>query len=76
MVLANWKKIHFRTGSLPTETTDSLLTVEENVFGSSGVTRDYPAIRGTLEEGLRRDDIRIENMGLDDILITFVRGNV
>ena len=75
-LLANWKKIHFRTGSLPAEAEKSLLTVEENVFGSSGVTREYAAIRDVLEEGVRRDDVRIENMGLDDILITFVRGGI
>jgi len=75
-LLANWKKIHFRAGALPEQTAGSLLAIEENVFGSSGVTREFGSIRPDLEEGVRRDDIRIENMGLDDILITFVRGGI
>ena len=75
-LLANWKKIHFRSGVLPEQTRETLFSVEENVFGSSGVTRDFAAIRPALEEGVRRDDVRIENMGLDDILITFVRGRI
>lgn len=75
-LLAEWKKVHFRTGALQNETIQSLLSVEENVFGSSGVTSEYSSIHGMLEEGIRRDDVRVENMGLDDILITFVRGGV
>ncbi len=75
-LLSNWKKIHFRTGALPAGAAGSLLAVEENVFGSSGVTREYGSIRDVLEDGVRRDEVRVENMGLDDILITFVRGRL
>jgi ABC-2 type transport system ATP-binding protein len=75
-LLANWKKIHYRAGALPGKAAKELLTIEENVFGSSGVTRDFGAIRDVLDEGVKKDDIRIENMGLDDILITLVRGEI
>ena len=75
-LLEDWKKIHYREGSLDEGVAANLLMVERNMFGSSGVTRDYRAIRENLKDRVSQDDVRIENMGLDDILITFVRGRV
>lgn len=75
-LLGNWKKIHYREGMTDPDIAAPLLMVEQNMFGSSGVARDYLAIRNTLEGGVKRDEVRIENMGLDDILITFVRGKI
>ena len=73
-LLGNWKKVHFRSGALNGGVKDSMLMIEENAFGCSGITREYQTIRRSFEDGVNKDDVRIENMGLDDILITFVRG--
>jgi ABC-2 type transport system ATP-binding protein len=75
-LLANWKRIHYRSGSISGGVASKLMHVEENVFGSSGITSSYSQISESLEEGIGRDDIRVENIGLDDILISFVRGAI
>jgi ABC-2 type transport system ATP-binding protein len=73
-LLSNWKKIHFRTGTLNNEITSSFFNIEASMFGSSGITNSYLSIKDDLAEGIRKEDIKVENVGLDDILICFVKG--
>lgn len=73
-LLSNWKKIHFRKGSLNGNIMDSLFNVNDNVFGVSGITRNYPELKEKLKKGMEEGDVKVENMGLDDILISFVKG--
>ncbi len=73
-ILANWKRIHFRQGSLAAPVRDSLATYEEHEYGCSGVTDRYERIKDLLADGVARGDVKVENVGLDDVLIAFVKG--
>jgi len=73
-LLANWKKIHFTPGSLDERIIRTLEKVEHHMFGSSSFTKKYPEIKDTLEKGIASGDIKVENVGLDDILISLVKG--
>jgi ABC-2 type transport system ATP-binding protein len=74
-LLSSWKKIHYKSGVLNGELAASLMNVETSMFGSSGITDSYLSIKERLADGIRRDEIKVENVGLDDILICYVRGN-
>jgi ABC-2 type transport system ATP-binding protein len=73
-ILSNWKRIHFRTGVLKNGLENSLSQVQTTMFGSSGITGSYLSIKDSLAEGIRREDVKVENVGLDDILISYVKG--
>jgi ABC-2 type transport system ATP-binding protein len=73
-LLANWKRIHFSRGALDPTILDSLEQVQDHAFGGAGVTRDYLRIKDTFSPGLATGDIKVENVGLDDILISLVKG--
>lgn len=66
---SNWKKIHFVKGTLERKVVDTLINVEDHKFGCSGITNNYPSIGDSLAGGLASGDIKVESMGLDDILI-------
>jgi ABC-2 type transport system ATP-binding protein len=70
---ANWKKIHFTKDSLDQKVIDSLKSVEDHMFGCSGITDDYLKIKDALSQGLTGGDIKVESLGLDDILISLVK---
>jgi ABC-2 type transport system ATP-binding protein len=72
-LLSSWKKIHYKSGVLNGELAASLMNVETSMFGSSGITDRYLSIKERLADGIRRDEIKVENVGLDDILICYVR---
>jgi ABC-2 type transport system ATP-binding protein len=74
-LLSNWKKVHFTPESLDKSVIDKLESVESHMFGSSGLTKNYPAIQDALIPGLASGDIKVESVGLDDILITLVKGD-
>ena len=74
-LLTNWKTIHFKEKSLSSKVRASLEQVETQVFGSTGVTRKFQEIETDLATALSSGDIRIENVGLDDILISLVKEN-
>jgi ABC-2 type transport system ATP-binding protein len=74
-LLSDWKKIHFTPDSLDKSIIDELESVENHMFGSSGMTRNYTAIQGALSPGLASGDIKVESVGLDDILIILVKGD-
>ncbi len=73
-LLARWKKIVYKPDTLPGDVESGLMNVEKQLFGSSGITNKYPEIAGSLEDGVNRGDIKIENVNLDDILISLVNG--
>ena len=73
-LMANWKKIHFSKGAVDPKALESLEQVEDHAFGGSGITRDYPEIKESLSQGLETGNIKVENVGLDDILISLVKG--
>jgi ABC-2 type transport system ATP-binding protein len=74
-LLSNWKKIHFTPGSLDKSVVDTLERVENRTFGNSGLTKNYPAIQEALASGLASGEIKVESVGLDDILIVLVKGD-
>jgi len=73
-LLSKWKRIHYKHGALDSRTVDMLASRKTHMFGNSGVTNDYPAIKERLEEGLAREEVKVENVDLDDVLIALVEG--
>ncbi len=73
-LLSNWKKIHFTPDSLNRTIIEGLENVESHMFGSSGLTKNYPEIQDAISSGLASGDIKVESVGLDDILISLVKG--
>ncbi len=73
-LLANWKRIHYSKGALDPEMIENLEQVEDHAFGGSGITRNYLEIKDSLSQGLTSGNIKTENVGLDDILISLVKG--
>lgn len=74
-LLSNWKKLHFTPESLDKSVVDKLESVESHMFGSSGLTKNYPEIQEALAPGLASGDVKVESVGLDDILIALVKGD-
>lgn len=72
-IVSNWKRIHFRKGSIPAEIESSLLAMKDLSLGSSGVTSRYSEIAGAVRPAVDSGDARVENVDLDDVLIAFVR---
>lgn len=73
-LLARWKRIHFKDSALPPEVVRELADVRRLPFGSSGLTRDFPALRERLAAGIAAGDVKIENATLDDILVALHQG--
>jgi ABC-2 type transport system ATP-binding protein len=71
-LLANWKKIHFTGKALDGEILKSLHKLEKHMFGASGITKNYQELKSVLAPGIEREEIKVENIGLDDILISLV----
>jgi ABC-2 type transport system ATP-binding protein len=74
-LLSNWKKIHFTPESLDKSVVDKLENVESHMFGSSGLTKDYSAIQEDLARAIASGEVKVESVGLDDILIALVKGD-
>ena len=73
-LLSEWKKIHVTPESLDRSIVDKFENVETHMFGSTGLTKNYSAIQDALAPGLVSGEIKVESVGLDDILIAFVKG--
>jgi ABC-2 type transport system ATP-binding protein len=73
-LLSNWKRIHYKKGVLGSSIEDSLKRRKDHAFGSSGVTDRYLEIKDSLAQGITEEVIKIENVNLDDILISLVKG--
>ena len=74
-LLARWKKIHYKKGALENHIRNTLLLHREHEFGDSGITDRFPEIKKDLEQKIAKDDVKVENISLDDILISFVKGD-
>jgi ABC-2 type transport system ATP-binding protein len=74
-LLSDWKKIHFIPESLDKSVVDKFESVESHMFGNSGLTKNYSAIQDILAPGLASGEIKVESVGLDDILIALVKGD-
>ena len=72
-LLASWKKIQYTPGSLDPSIADLLHQREDHMFGSSGITKNYQELSGSLAAGIEQGNVIIENVGLDDILIQLTR---
>jgi ABC-2 type transport system ATP-binding protein len=73
-LLSNWKRIHYKKGALGSEIANSLTRRKDHAFGSSGVTDRYLEIKDSLVQGITEGVVKIENVNLDDILISLVKG--
>jgi ABC-2 type transport system ATP-binding protein len=73
-LLARWKRIHFKDGALPQDLVGQFADVRRQPFGSSGLVRDFPALRERLAAGIASGDVKVENAGLDDIMIAMRQG--
>ena len=73
-LLANWKRIHYKKGALDSRIIRSLTNLREHMFGSSGVTDKYLEIKDDLVQGITEGVVKVENVNLDDILISLVKG--
>jgi ABC-2 type transport system ATP-binding protein len=74
-LLAKWKGIRFKEGILGGELEDDLCNVQHQPFGNYGITRDFDSIRDQLADAIAGGDVNIENLSLDDILISLVKGD-
>jgi ABC-2 type transport system ATP-binding protein len=74
-LLANWKRIHFQKG-LPVDCDRYLLSKTETHFGSSAVTNRFSELEPLLGALLLTNDVKVENLSLDDILSEIVHGGV
>lgn len=72
---ARWKRIHFKDGALPPDLVGQLSDVRRQPFGSSGLARDFQAMRERLAAGIASGDVKVENAPLDDILIAMHKGD-
>jgi ABC-2 type transport system ATP-binding protein len=73
-LLSNWKRIHYKKGSLCSDIVNTLTRRKDHAFGSSGVTDCYLEIKGSLVQGITEGVVKIENVNLDDILISLAKG--
>lgn len=71
-LLSKWKKINYKSDTLPPGVEEKLFNIQKQLFGSSGVTDKYDEIKEKLAEGISGGNIKVENVNLDDILITLV----
>jgi ABC-2 type transport system ATP-binding protein len=73
-LLSNWKRIHYKKGALGSDIVNSLTQRKDHAFGSSGVTDRYLEIKDSLVQGITEGAVKLENVNLDDILISLVKG--
>jgi len=74
-LLSKWKRIHFKVDSLPDSIKNSLKNRQDQMFGSSGITDQFLKIRQQMASGIDSGTVKVENVNLDDILISFVTEN-
>lgn len=73
-LLSKWKRIHYKENSLDDTIVKSLIGRKTHMFANSGVTNNYPALKESLAGGIAKEEIKIENVNLDDVLISLVKG--
>lgn len=72
LLLDGWKKVHFKADVVTEEMLAGLRNIERNMFGVSGVTNQFQIFKNAYGAAIRQGDIRIENIRLDDILISLL----
>lgn len=75
LLMARYKRIHFKNGALRDELKSHLTQVEKKMFATSAITANYPDMQSKLSNGQSAGDIKVENVNLDDILISLVNGD-
>lgn len=73
-LLHRWKRIHFRKGFEVPSIIADLTYLQDNMFGVSGLTSNFPAISPLLQESISASNVKVEEVNVDDILISYVRG--
>jgi ABC-2 type transport system ATP-binding protein len=71
-LLSNWKLVHYKPDVLDKGLVESFSHVQTHMFGSSGSTQNYLDIKDQLTACIDKEDIKVENVSLDDILISLV----
>ena len=71
-LLDEWKKLHFKAEKADESMLAGLRNIERNMFGISGVTSQFNAFRAAHQEAIRAGDVRVENIRLDDILLSLL----
>jgi len=74
-LLARWKRIHYKEGALPPDVVAQMTDVRRQPFSSSGLVRDFAALRAALEPSIARGEVKVENARLDDVLIAMHQGD-
>lgn len=72
-LLSQWKRIHFREGSLDQGVLGALENVRSEQFSNVGICRGFPRIQPALASGVASGDVRVETLSLDDILLFLVK---
>lgn len=72
ILLDTWKKVHFKADIVTDEMLSGLRNVERNMFGVSGITNQFAEFQKKFSANIHQGDIRIENIRLDDILISLL----
>ena len=74
MSFFNSLQIHYKEGALDDTIVKTLTSRKTQMFAHSGITDDFPALKDTLAEGIAKEEIKVENVNLDDVLISLVKG--
>lgn len=72
LLLDTWKKVHFKADTVTEDMLTGLRNVERNMFGVSGVTNEFRQFKAHYIDAIQSGDIRVENIRLDDILISLL----
>lgn len=72
-LLSSWKKIHFKEDALDADVKSGLFNLNESAFAGTGIARDYSLIEDKIGRGLASGNIKISDVDLDDILISYVK---
>ena len=72
LLLDTWKKVHFKADIVNDDMLRGLRNVERNMFGVSGVTKDFKSFHEAFSPHIQAGRIRVENIRLDDILISLM----
>lgn len=74
ILFSQWKRIHYQNGAAENKVLTELKCRLTQIFGHSGITDNYPALKEKLAGDIAQGNVKVENINLDDILIAFVKG--
>ncbi len=73
LLMANWKRIH-SLSELPDILSNRIFSKRTTPFGSNAVTNEYLTIAPFLDPLIKKEQVKVESLSLDDILLELVRG--